>query len=148
MEGGGGRDVEVVVLFVVLDVGDVVAALLGVDGDCHLGGGVGLHVEAEEEDLVGDEDLDEALGDLHLSCPLFYRTEFLQEVGSDVLLLPLDFLRLLGQQGTVHCDGVLNVRVVDVDWILRRQQGDQREEEDLHHVTNIYKPTCIIIKMS
>ena len=112
----------------VLDVGDVVAALLSVDGDCHLGGGVGLDVEAEEEDLVGDEDLDETLGNLHLSCPLFYRTEFLQEVGSDVLLLPLDFLRLLGQQGTVHCDGVLDVRVVDVDWILRRQQGYQREE--------------------
>ena len=77
VEGGGGRDVEVVVLLVVLDIGDIITALLGVDGDCHLGRGVRLDVEAEEVYLIGDKDLNEALGDLHLSRSLFYRAEFL-----------------------------------------------------------------------
>jgi hypothetical protein len=46
-ERSGDRNVELVVFLVVLDVGDIVRTLLGVDGDCHLGGGIRLDVESE-----------------------------------------------------------------------------------------------------
>lgn len=118
VERGGGRDVEVVVLLMAFDVCDIITSLLGVDADRHLRGSIGLDVEAEEKDLIGDEDLDETLSDLHLPCSLFNRSEFIKEVWSYVLLLLFDFLCLLGQQRPVHCDGILDVSVVDIDWIL------------------------------
>lgn len=117
-EGGGGRDVQVVVFLVVFDVGDIVSALLGVDGDGHLGRRVGLDVVAEEVDLIREEGEQETLGYLHLSFLLLHLSEFFHNEWRQLLLFPLVFLCLLGQQGPVHCDGILNVSVVDVEWIL------------------------------
>jgi len=40
---------------VFFNIGDIIAALLGVDGDGHLRRRVGLDVIAEEVDLIGEE---------------------------------------------------------------------------------------------